>query len=120
MEAADFKIEQVKKVKLTLMNKDSAIDKKTLKAEYIKNVSATFINEGQIPDLNADIFSAILRDMYEQLLESESKVSDSLGIWITYDGIDYENAISLLTINDIKKYGETDICPIFEFFLMSI
>lgn len=119
MEAEKFKIENLQKVKLSFMIKESGINKG--KADYTRTHSATFINDNSvIKDINIDTLCQILESMFSDLMQTEVRNADSIGIWVIYDGIEYENAISLVNINDIKRYGDVDIQPVFEFLLMSI
>jgi len=41
-------------------------------------------------------------------------------MWVNYDNIIYDNAISLLSLNGIKNFGVGETKPIYEFFKMTL
>jgi hypothetical protein len=107
---------KVKDIKLSLLSIDGDIDPSTGKAEYIKLCTANFVNK----DYSEEQIYEILNAMYIDLLNQKIENVDSIGIWINYEDLIYENAISLMTLNDIKEYSKQEVNPIVEFFKMTI
>jgi len=101
---------------MSLLKNNGDIDILTNKANYIKLCTATFDIYDEYKD---ETIYEILNNMYMDLLKI-GVCADSVGIWIISDESEYENAISLTTLQDIEKYGKKDINPIVEFFKMTI
>ena len=91
------------------------------KADYIIKSSAT-VNVNNIfkEMINAHGIENVLTVIYNDLVSKNNNDVDSIGIWVDYEGEVYENSIELATLNNMEKYSDEEIYPIFELFkLMS-
>ncbi|MFA5153662.1 MAG: hypothetical protein WC554_13970 [Clostridia bacterium] len=103
------------------MEKEKDVD--SSKADFVIYASAKFQMPDNIKSLTQDLFENFIELMYDDLIKAnidKTKSSDSLGLWIEYDNKKYENAISLDTIDLIKKYSISDTKTISEFFKMTL
>ena len=113
---------KIKSIELSLLKKDSDIDDNIGKAEYLKkktvkfNIPPTFFTVYR----QKNIIEELVSQMYEDLTEDLSVDADSLGLWVDYDSVILDNAISLNTLKDIGEYGKDDVNPLYEFFKMTI
>jgi hypothetical protein len=107
----------IRSVQLSLLQKGK--EKKDNKAEYFKKKTAKFVLPGNFPRTD-EYFEALLHDMYEELMLYSPLDADSIGLWIQYDTITIDNAISLQTLKDIQEYSKTEIDPVYEFFKMTL
>ncbi|MBW2998758.1 hypothetical protein KY321_04420 [Candidatus Woesearchaeota archaeon] len=90
------------------------------KTEYLIRTSSTInLNDTFREVIEQYGIEEILNFAYEALLKTNESVVDSIGIWVEYDGEIYENSIKLKTLEDMKKYSDEDISPIYEFFKLS-
>jgi hypothetical protein len=92
------------------------------KAEYTKKKSVKFV----IPEdffENTDeeeMLKNLIFSMFSDLKENPPSDADSLGVWLQYETITVDNAVSLRTLEDILEYSKEGTNPIFEFVLMSM
>jgi sporulation-control protein spo0M len=107
----------IKSVQLSLLQK--GIEKKDNKAEYFKKKTAKFVLPTSFPRTD-EYFEALLNDMFKELMLFAPLDADSLGLWIEYDTITFDNAISLQSLKDIEEYSKTEITPAYEFFKMTL
>ena len=119
-------LNKLQSIKLALMHKLTEIDVSTNMAQYDAYVSGSFndINKtlSNYDDEQKDFFIKNVGDqILEDLCENNSVDKDDfLGIWVIYDNKLYDNAISLLTLNSIKKYGINISNPVYEFLKMTL
>ena len=111
-------LEEIRSIQFSLLKKETDPDKKH-KAEYIKKKSAKFVIPLGFPR-QEEIFSTLVKDMFDDLMIDAPENVDSLGLWIEYDDITIDNAISLQTLDDIVMYAKEEINPAWEFFKMTI
>jgi hypothetical protein len=107
----------IKSIQLSLLQKGK--DKKDDKAEYFKKKTAKFTLPKDFPRTD-EYFEVLLHDMFEELMQYAPDDADSLGLWIEYDTITIDNAISLQTLKDIEEYSKDPITPPYEFFKMTL
>lgn len=112
-------LENIKSIQLSLLYKKSEIDSSTGKAVYEKKVTAKFTFPIDFPK-NEESLQTVCQEMYADLLKNVRDESDYLGIWIEYDSITLDNAVSLKTLQDIMMYSKDNVYPIYEFFKMTI
>ena len=111
-------IEKIKYIKLSLMKKKSEINKDN-KSDYEIYSSAMFNITPELYDER--LFSLLPDEIYKDLISKNNiDNKDYLGIWINYNDEIYENAVSLQTIDDMIRYGDKDINPIYEIFKMTL
>jgi hypothetical protein len=113
-----MKFSKIQSVQFSLLKRKTDTDKNS-KAEYLKKKTAKFTLPSDFPR-NKRYFYALTEDMYNDLMQDAPEDINSLGIWVQYGDTLLENAISLNTLIDIKKYSKDDINPIFEFFKMTL
>ena len=96
------------------------IDKKN-KTEYLIRTSATINVDNTVEKAIVEYgIEDVLTVIYNDLLKENNVNVDSIGMWVEYDGKEYENSIQLQTLNDMERLGEDDVNAIYEFFkLMS-
>ena len=111
-------LEEIKSITLSLLKKESDVDSDGT-ASYSKKVTAKFTPPVDFPRTE-EMFEALLKNMYEDLLKNATGDPDSLGIWIEMDSITIDNALSLQTLDDIQKYAKEEINPAWEFFKMTL
>ena len=114
---------KLKKIKMSLMSLDGE-SKHDTKNSYIIKVTGEFnipgdFYDGLLKKEEEDLTSGLVNAMYVELIENIT-VEDFLGIWIDYNGKNFENAIHLNTLKDMDKFGAEDIDPVYEFFKMTI
>lgn len=118
-------IEKLSSVKMSMMKMESGINKKS-KAKYVKNATANFkipedFYEALTQKEKEEITSGLVNAIYDDLLKEVSfNDVDSVGLWVEFDGKLYENAIKLSVLNDMQKFGQKDIDPVYEFFKMTL
>jgi hypothetical protein len=100
------------------MKRDSDINESS-KAEYLTKKTAKFTLPSDFPK-EEEMFALLCKDIYEDLLYNAPDDIDSLGLWIEYDTITVDNAISLGTLETIQEYSKEDINPSYEFFKMTL
>ena len=109
---------EIRSIQFSLLKRETDPDKKH-QAEYTKKKSAKFIFPVDFPR-EEEAFQLLVADMYKDLIYNAPEDIDSIGLWIEYDTITIDNAISLVTLSDIKEYSKEEINPIWEFFKMTI
>jgi|ADurb_Gel_03_Slu_FD_contig_51_869167_length_628_multi_2_in_0_out_0_3 hypothetical protein len=112
-----MELEKIKSITLSLLKRES--DVKDNEATYSKKVTAKFV----VPEnfhLVEENAPELLEGMYSDLLKNAPDDVDSIGIWIEMDTITLDNALSLQTLDDIKKYSQADLNPAWEFFKMTL
>jgi len=116
---------KLKKIKMALMVMEGApkLDEEK-KDNYVMKVSGEFetpedFYDGLLKEEAESLTSGLVNAMYAELIEN-IKDEDSLGMWIDYDGKDFENAIKLDTLKDMEKFGADEVDPVYEFFKMTI
>jgi len=115
-------LEEIKSITLSLLKKESDIEDNT--ASYSKKVTAKFTPPIDFPRTE-EYFSALLENMYSDLMKNATEDCDSIGIGIEMDTITVDNALSLRTLDDIKMYSskspnDEDINVAYEFFKMTL
>jgi hypothetical protein len=113
-------VNKLKRIKLSLMEAIGDIDKKN-KTEYLIRTSATINVDNTVEKAIVEYgIEDVLTVIYNDLLKENNVNVDSIGMWVEYDGKEYENSIQLQTLNDMERLGEDDVNAIYEFFkLMS-
>ena len=92
------------------------MDKKH-KTEYIIRASAYIVMNDMVKNtLIKHGIENVLTAMYNDLLEENNDNVDSIGIWMNYDGKEYENSIKLDTLDNMEKFNDEEIYPVFELF----
>ena len=112
----------IRSIQLSLLQRGKEM--KDNKYEYFKKKTAKFTLPPEFPKLD-EHFAALLKEMYDELLEDAPKDADSLGLWIELDNITLDNAITLNTLESIKTYSskspeDEDINVAYEFFKMTL
>ena len=115
-----MEVNKIEKMKLSLMESISETNKKK-KTDYLVKASATIVMNDLVEKTIVDYgIENVLSSIYEDLLKENTSNVDSIGMWINYDGKEYENSILLQTLDDMERLGEDDVNGIYEFFkLMS-
>jgi len=111
-------LDKIKSIKFSLLKKESTVDKLN-KAEYSKKKSVTFI----IPldfKLTEEILKQFCNTMYNDLMIDAPDDIDYLGLWIEYESITIDNAISLQTLDDIQETSVQHTDSVYEFFKMTL
>lgn len=116
----DFK--KLDHIKISLMETNSSIDSSTGKSDYTIKGSANFKFDDEIKKLlNNEELAKLLNMIYEDLRSSITREEvTSVGMWVDYDNLVYENSIKIETLNDMEEFGAEDIVPIYEFYKMTI
>jgi len=112
-------LESIKSISISLMKKEKEIEIDNGKAEYLKKISAKFLVPTNYIQ-NEIIAEQVITGMFDDILTNAPDDVDSIGLWIEYDSITLENAISLQTLDDIQKHSKQNINPIFEFLKMTL
>ena len=117
-------VDKFKSVKMSLMETKGGINESTNKADYLIKGSAKFditpeFYEALEKEQERDLTEGLLAAMYEELIQKIEGV-DTVGLWIDYDGMIFENAIKIDTLGDMKKYSPEEIIPIYEFFKLTL
>lgn len=126
----------IEEIKISLMETVSpnSGDKDVSLEEYIVRGSAKFRpkeywekyyrdsseDEEESSELFESFLSSSLDLIYNDLVKNIKAPVDSVGIWTNTGKEVLEIAMSLESLNDIQKYGEDDIIPVFELYKMSI
>jgi len=111
-----MEINKIKSIKLSLMQSQGEMNKKR-KTNYIVKASAVMeMNEIVEKTIEEHGLDEVLNYVYNDLLEANKDKVDSVGIWLVYDGKEYENSIKLQTLNDMKQLSDEEIYPIYELF----
>jgi hypothetical protein len=116
-----MELDKIKSISFSLMKRETEIDMEQAKAEYTKKASAKFIvPEGYFQ--NEGMVETMVIAMYDNLKDNvvNKEDVDSLGLWIGYEDIVTDNAISLTTLDAIGEYSAEKITPVFEFFKMTL
>lgn len=113
-------INQIKSIQFSLLKRET--DVKDCKAEYTKKKSAKFIiPKDFFKDLDEkETVKELISSMFSDLKTDAPSDVDSLGLWIEYESITVDNAISLNTLGDILEYSKEPVNPIYEFFMMTL
>ena len=114
---------KITRIKMSLLQLDTEVNDES-KAEYSSLLSGTFL----IPqdffiegENHESTISDLVNQMYKDLTYNNHRYhADSLGIWITYKNIVFENAISISTLEDIRKYSVDNADPLLELLKMTI
>ena len=107
----------IRSIQLSLLEKGK--EKKDNKFEYFKKKTARFVLPHDFPRTD-EYIETLVEDMFKELIEDAPDEADSLGLWIEYDSITFDNAISLQSLKDIQEYSKEEIKPVVEFFKMSL
>jgi len=123
----------IKTIRLALMVKASTTEKNeekdllNYKLRYSSILNVEKILDQGIGNVSEDNFDdflkVILPQIYAEVLtqvKDNDDIVDSIGIWIETKKETFENAIKLSVLDDIQKYGDDDINPIYEFYNMTI
>lgn len=117
-----MKAEKIESIKLSLMEivDDSNMEKG--KADYVIRASAYIKLDGMDQKMDENDISSVVSEMYQALLKQNVNNSDVnyVGIWVSYDGVMYDNAIRKNTLDDIEKYSIDEVNSTYEFLKMSI
>ena len=112
-------LNEVQSIKFALMKKEKDVD--ASKADFIIYASANFKMPKKLDGLTQDLFEDFVESMYDDLIKANTaEDSDSLGLWIEYKNKKFENAITLDTLNLIKKHSTENVKAIYEFFKMTL
>jgi hypothetical protein len=110
-------LNKMQSIKFALMKKEKDVD--ASKADFVIYASAAFTMPKNT-DVTQELFEEFIESMYTDLVKTEPHNGASLGLWIEYDNQKFENAISLETLNLIKKHSASDVRPVYEFFKMTL
>lgn len=126
----------IKEIKISLMESITPMAENEQKGqgEYVVRSSAKYNpteyfednyrdiseNESKNDYLFEKFISSSLDLIHQDLISQTKHPIDSVGIWIRHDDKIMENAIKIDILNDMKKYGEDDVVPIYEFYKMTI
>jgi len=110
-------LNRIKSISLSLMKRETDVNEG--KAEYSKKISAKFeVPKNYLKD--DETAEELVTKMYNDITSKVTEDVDSIGIWVMYKSTTLENAISLRTLDDIKRYSKQDINPVYEFFKMTL
>ena len=109
-------------ITMSLLNKLEDVDSSTGKILYEKTSTVKFNYDKELfsENVREELFSELLASMYKDLLHNVTSQNISLGLWVTFGDLVFENAIDTQVLDDIKIYGEKGIEPIVEFYKMTI
>jgi len=111
-----MEIDKFESIKIALMESQGDMNDKH-KTNYVLKSHATIkVNDLVKKTIEEHGIENVLHSVYNELLEINKDNVDSVGIWVTFDGKEYENSIKLQTLADMQELGEEDVNPIFEFF----
>jgi hypothetical protein len=110
--------EALQSLSISLMRRETDPDSNS-KAEYVKIITAKFIVPDNFSRTEEDL-ETVISNMYIDLLENAPEDFDSIGMWVQYDNITIDNALSSSTLDDIKEYSKIEVNPIWEMFKMTI
>jgi len=118
-------VTRFRNLKMSLMEAQSDINEDTGKADYIVKGSANFTitQEFYVSLINKekdDLTAGLLQAMYEELIDKIKDEVDTVGLWVDYDGMIFENSIKMSVLEDIGKFSVEEVTPIYEFFKMTI
>ena len=111
---------KLKEIKFSLMKRET--DVKDGKAEYTKKKTAKF----QFPEnffkntSEEEVMKDLISNMINDLKTDAPSEADTLGLWVQYDSITLDNAMSLSALDGILEYSKEPINPYYEFFMMTI
>ena len=113
-------VEKIKSIKFSLLKKETEIIDNS--AEYSKKVTVKFVIPKNFFEIGYEEFmlKELISHMYDDLKNNAPEKADSLGLWIEYDTLTLDNAISLKTLDDIEMYSTNNSNAIYEFFLMTL
>lgn len=110
-------LEKIKNIKLSLMKRKTDINEG--RADYDTKMSASFkVPDGFLEDGNT--IKELVTEVYKDIMKSAPTDIDSIGLWVKFEDVVLENAISIQTLEDIAEYSERGTSPIYEFFKMTI
>jgi len=116
-------VNKLKSIKMSLMKMNSNVDKKGL-ADYTKFSTASFTIPENFFEGSEEAKELRLRGligaMYVDLLNNLNFKEDSLGMWVDYNGVEFENALLLKTLKDMEDYGPEDVDALYEMFKMTV
>ena len=112
-------LDKMLSIQLSLLKRKTEINKKTNKADYLKKKTVKFTFPVDFPRTE-EMFKALVEDMHKDLMNNAPDDIDSIAMFLEYDHIIVDNAISLQTLDDIKMYSKDDVNPINEFFKMTL
>jgi hypothetical protein len=114
-------LNKIKSIKLASMEVEDDSNMESNKLDFIIRGSIRIDLENLDFDRTDKSIGVVLKEMYEMLT---SRITDSranyLGIWINYDGDQFDNSIKMHLLNDIKKYSTQNIDSLYEFLLMTL
>ena len=111
-------LNDIKSLTFSLMKRETNTNKEN-KAVYSKKLTAKFTIPVDFPRTE-EAFEMIVTDMYHDLMQNDPGGSDSIGLWVEYDSITIDNAMSLGILDDIQEYSKESSNPVFEFFKMTL
>jgi hypothetical protein len=117
IDGIDTILTNIRSIQLSLLEKGK--EKKNNKFEYFKKKTAKFKFPHDFPKTN-EYLKTLVEDIFKELMIDAPDEVDSLGIWIEYDTITFDNAISLSALESIKEYSKEEINPVWEFVKMSL
>jgi hypothetical protein len=110
-------LNKLQSIKFALMKKEKDIDAN--KADFIIYASSSF-KMPKNSNVTQELFEEFVESMYKDLIKTELHSGASLGLWIEYDNEKFENAISIDTLNLIKKHSASKVNEVYEFFKMTL
>jgi hypothetical protein len=93
---------EIRAIQISLLQKGKEM--KEDKTEYFKKKTARFLIPPEFPRTD-EYFAALVEDMYKELLEDAPSDADSVGMWIEYDTITLDRAMSLSALESIRSYS---------------
>jgi len=114
-----MKLEKFKTIKIALLESQTETDKKAQTVYLIRSSAVITMNEVVKKTIEEEGIENVLDAIFTELKSINKDNVDSVGIWYEYDGKNYESSIKLQTLDDMKKFGEEDVSPIYELFKLS-
>ena len=115
-----MELNKLKSIKLSLMKSLGEMNKKQKTNYSVKTSANITINNLVKKTIEEHGIENVLTSIYKDIMKENTAVVDSIGMWVNYDGKTYENSILIETLNDMEKFSDEKIYPIFELFkLMS-
>jgi len=113
-------LEKIKSIQFSLLKKDTDINEDN-QAEFLKEKTASFRIPDEFPR-DEESFNYLTEHMFKSLINNISEdIYDYLGLWIEYDEMTVDNAISIDTLKNITEYTpEGEVNAVYEFFKMTV
>jgi len=109
-------IEKIEKITVSAMESTKDSD-----SDYIVRSTASMtVNRLLKNTIKEYGLENVLDSVYRDILKETNDPVDSIGVWVKYDGKKYGTAARLTMLEDMEKFSDEDVSPVFELFkLMS-